>query len=57
MDCWLGDTVVPLPDVNTEDPSVSQAYQAWIAGFVQEFSIDGFRLDGKHSDSRREFNN
>jgi alpha-amylase len=49
MDCWLGDTVVTLPDVNTENPSVSQAYQNWISGFVQEFSIDGFRIDGKCS--------
>ncbi|KAF8502450.1 alpha-amylase [Gautieria morchelliformis] len=50
MDCWLGDTVVPLPDVNTEDPSVSQAYQNWITAFVQEFSIDGLRIDAaKHA--------
>ncbi|KAF8526445.1 glycoside hydrolase family 13 protein [Gautieria morchelliformis] len=48
MDCWLGDTVVTLPDVNTENLSVSQAYQNWIRGFVDEFSIDGFRIDGKH---------
>ncbi|KAF8589927.1 glycoside hydrolase family 13 protein [Ramaria rubella] len=49
MDCWLGDTVVPLPDVNSENPSVSQAYQNWITGFIQEFSIDGLRIDGKHA--------
>ena len=47
MSCWLGDTVVPLPDVNTEDPSVGQAYQKWIAGFIKEYSIDGLRIDGQ----------
>ncbi|KAF8510219.1 alpha-amylase [Hysterangium stoloniferum] len=47
MHCWLGDIVVPLPDVDTENPSVIQGYQSWIKGFVQEFSIDGLRLDGK----------
>lgn len=47
MDCWLGDVVVPLPDVNTEDQYVSEAYQSWISGFIQEYSIDGLRIDGK----------
>lgn len=50
MDCWLGDVVVPLPDVNTEDPYVSEAYQLWISGFIQEYSIDGLRIDAaKHA--------
>jgi hypothetical protein len=47
MNCWLGDTFVPLPDVNTENPSVSQAYQQWIGGFIQEYAIDGLRIDGE----------
>ncbi|KIJ29885.1 glycoside hydrolase family 13 protein [Sphaerobolus stellatus SS14] len=49
-DCWLGDTVVPLPDINTENPAVSQGYVDWIGGFIQEYSIDGLRLDAaKHA--------
>jgi len=46
MNYWLGDDVVPLPDINTENPSVSQVYKEWIANFTQEYSIDGFRIDG-----------
>ncbi|KAJ8584457.1 glycoside hydrolase family 13 protein [Rhizopogon salebrosus TDB-379] len=47
--CWLGDTVVPLPDINTEDPTVVSAYGDWIQSLVQEYSIDGLRIDAaKH---------
>lgn len=46
MDCWLGDTNVTLPDVNTTNPTVVSAYQQWIQGFVQEYSVDGLRIDG-----------
>ncbi|KII88904.1 glycoside hydrolase family 13 protein [Plicaturopsis crispa FD-325 SS-3] len=49
QECWLGDPVVPLPDVNTEDQGVQQAYGEWIAQFVQEYNIDGLRIDAaKH---------
>ena len=43
--CWMGDTVVPLPDLRTEDTAVQQGFQAWISQLVSEFSIDGLRLD------------
>ncbi|KIJ17255.1 alpha-amylase [Paxillus involutus ATCC 200175] len=43
--CWLGDTVVPLADINTEDPTVVSAFQDWIKSLVQEYSIDGLRID------------
>jgi alpha-amylase len=46
--CWLGDTNVTLPDVNTQDPTVASAYGSWIQNLVQEFSIDGLRIDGAH---------
>ncbi|KAF9228592.1 alpha-amylase [Gyrodon lividus] len=47
--CWMGDTVVPLADINTEDPTVVSAFQNWIQSLVQEYSIDGLRIDAaKH---------
>ncbi|KAH0830442.1 glycoside hydrolase family 13 protein [Lanmaoa asiatica] len=46
--CWLGDTTVPLPDINTEDPTVVSAFQDWIQSLVREYSIDGLRIDGPH---------
>jgi len=47
--CWLGDTKVPLPDVDTSNPTVVSQYGEWIANLVQEYSIDGLRIDAaKH---------
>jgi len=49
--CWLGDTKVYLPDVKTEDPTVVSAYSDWIAQLVQDYNIDGLRIDAaKHVD-------
>ncbi|KAH9997556.1 glycoside hydrolase family 13 protein [Russula vinacea] len=48
QNCWLGDTNVPLPDVNTQDPTVASAYGSWIQNLVQEYDIDGLRIDGAH---------
>ena len=47
QNCWLGDTNVTLPDVNTQDPTVVSAYTSWIQALVKEFNIDGLRIDGK----------
>jgi alpha-amylase len=46
QNCWLGDTIVPLPDLNTQDSSIASAYGAWIKNLVQEYAIDGLRIDG-----------
>jgi len=47
--CWLEDLKVPLPDVNTENPTVVSKYSQWIADLVQTYSIDGLRIDAaKH---------
>ncbi|KAJ7929301.1 glycoside hydrolase family 13 protein [Mycena leptocephala] len=52
--CWLGDTSVPLPDVNTENTEVVSKYSDWISDLVQTYSIDGLRIDAaKHV--RKEF--
>ena len=44
--CWLGDTTVSLPDINTEDPSVVSDFRDWIRSLVSEYDIDGLRIDG-----------
>ncbi|KAG8880059.1 hypothetical protein FRB97_001104 [Tulasnella sp. 331] len=47
--CWLGDTNVYLPDVNTENAAVVSQYNSWIAEFVVKFKVDGLRIDAaKH---------
>lgn len=47
--CWLGDTVVPLPDINTEDPTVVSGFGDWIESLVKDYNIDGLRIDAaKH---------
>ncbi|KAJ7470351.1 glycoside hydrolase family 13 protein, partial [Mycena latifolia] len=47
--CWLGDQSVPLPDVDTENPTVVSEYSQWIADLVETYSIDGLRIDAaKH---------
>nr|POE74640.1 acid alpha-amylase [Quercus suber] len=43
--CWLGDTVVPLADLRTEDDDVRQIYDHWISEMVTNYSIDGLRID------------
>lgn len=47
MNCWLGDQIVPLPDLNTQDSSVQAGYGEWIKNLVQDYSIDGLRIDGE----------
>ncbi|KAF8636557.1 hypothetical protein AX17_003369 [Amanita inopinata Kibby_2008] len=47
--CWLGDEKVPLPDLNTTNPTVKERYGQWIASLVQDYGIDGLRIDAaKH---------
>jgi alpha-amylase len=49
QNCWLGDTSVTLPDVNTQDLTVASTYGSWIKNLVQEYGIDGLRIDGASS--------
>jgi alpha-amylase len=44
--CWAGDNVVTLPDLRNEDAAVKQAFSRWIGQLVQNYTIDGLRLDG-----------
>lgn len=43
----MGDLTVPLPDLNTQDSQVQAGYGEWIQNLVQEYSIDGLRIDGE----------
>jgi alpha-amylase len=42
---WIGDSKVPLPDLDTENPTVGHTLYAWIAALVKNFKIDGLRID------------
>ncbi|KAJ5667597.1 hypothetical protein N7507_003461 [Penicillium longicatenatum] len=44
-DCWLGDTTVSLPDLNTDLTSVQTIWYDWVADLVSNYSIDGLRID------------
>ncbi|KAJ5243613.1 hypothetical protein N7489_003709 [Penicillium chrysogenum] len=43
--CWLGDTTVSLPDLDTTQNSVQTIWNDWIADLVTKYSIDGLRID------------
>ncbi|KAF8653556.1 hypothetical protein AX16_003893 [Volvariella volvacea WC 439] len=43
--CWIGDDQLRLPDLNTESDSVVQTFNEWIGGLVDEYDIDGLRID------------
>ncbi|EPE04804.1 alpha amylase [Ophiostoma piceae UAMH 11346] len=44
-DCWLGDSTVSLPDLNTDLTSVQNIWYSWVKGLVSNYSIDGLRID------------
>ncbi|KAF9532429.1 glycoside hydrolase family 13 protein [Crepidotus variabilis] len=49
QNCWFGDEKVPMPDVDTKNPTVVEKYGEWITSLVQEYNIDGLRIDAaKH---------
>ena len=43
--CWLGDNIVALPDINTEDPSIVSTLNAWVKDLVNKYRVDGLRID------------
>ncbi|OJJ67021.1 hypothetical protein ASPBRDRAFT_48554 [Aspergillus brasiliensis CBS 101740] len=45
LDCWMGDTVVSLPDLRNEDEQVQNMLGTWISELVSNYSIDGLRID------------
>ncbi|KAF3768930.1 glycoside hydrolase family 13 /Carbohydrate-binding module family 20 [Cryphonectria parasitica EP155] len=48
QDCWEGDTIVPLPDLATENEDVYSVWYDWIADVVSTYGIDGIRLDSAY---------
>jgi hypothetical protein len=46
MNCWLSDEKVLLPDIKTEDPTVISRLNEWITDLVNDYDIDGQRIDG-----------
>ncbi|KAH9926592.1 alpha-amylase [Epithele typhae] len=43
--CWLGDSGLPLADLNTEDDSIVSTMNDWVKGLVGNYSADGIRID------------
>jgi len=43
--CWEGDNTVSLPDLATEDSTVLSMWETWIAQLIQNYTIDGLRID------------
>src|SRR5690348_6695407 len=46
--CWEGDNVVALPDLRTEDTKVLSMWKSWITELVNNYTIDGLRLDSTY---------
>lgn len=44
-DCWLGDTIVSLPDLNTTRSDVEDIWYSWVRALVSNYSVDGLRID------------
>lgn len=44
-DCWLGDDIVALADLDTEDDDVRDMFGSWISELVSNYSVDGLRID------------
>ncbi|KKK16279.1 hypothetical protein P175DRAFT_0503862 [Aspergillus ochraceoroseus IBT 24754] len=43
--CWLGDNIVSLPDLNTQASAVRTIWYDWIEEIVTNYSVDGLRVD------------
>lgn len=43
--CTLGDSKVPLMDINTESPRIKTFWNDWIKSTVQKYNIDAIRID------------
>ena len=44
QDCWEGDTIVSLPDLNTTETVVQDIWYAWVADLVANYSGETFFL-------------
>jgi alpha-amylase len=49
INCWFSTQYIALPDLNTKNPDVNSMYSTWIKELVQNYSIDGLRIDAAKS--------
>lgn len=42
--CWLGDSNVALPDLNTDSTTVQTYWNNWVQGLVANYSVDAIRI-------------
>lgn len=52
-DCWLGDTTVSLPDLNTDLTSVQTIWYDWVANLVSNYSSMQQRLLYSHLTAKK----
>ncbi|TFY83801.1 hypothetical protein EWM64_g220 [Hericium alpestre] len=45
QNCWLGDPILPLPDLNTDQPRVVDLLYQNVHDIVTKYGIDGVRVD------------
>jgi len=43
--CWLGDSKMPLPNLNTEDSTLIGKLLDWVHKLVQDYGVDGLCID------------
>ncbi|KAJ4474354.1 glycoside hydrolase superfamily [Lentinula aciculospora] len=43
--CWLGDSSIPLLDLDTENSTIVDTMYSWIKNLVTDYHIDGLRVD------------
>jgi hypothetical protein len=42
--CWLGDSSVALPDLNTQSSTVRDYWNGWVKDLVSNYSVDAIRI-------------
>ncbi|KAJ7633706.1 glycoside hydrolase family 13 protein [Mycena rosella] len=47
--CWMGNGYLSLPDLNTEDQTVVDTLERYMASLVINYKIDGLRLDASRN--------
>lgn len=43
--CWLGDSNVALPDLNTENTDVQTYWNTWLKKLISDYDVDTIRID------------
>ncbi|GME23708.1 hypothetical protein GTA08_BOTSDO13705 [Neofusicoccum parvum] len=49
QNCWLGNDLLSLPDVDTENEDIVDYFEKWGTNVIDTYNVDGFRVDAvKH---------